>query len=104
MPCDSIILNRVNLSVANMQLLFDALETMGADQIKIVGKNAQFILDGNLYRIQNGQLVGSDRNLGAMADRIKRAYSKQCVTSAAKRFGWIEKDATETTSTLIKRY
>jgi hypothetical protein len=103
MPCDSIILNRVELKVANHDVLADALKAMGARDVTVGVNVVTFRLDGASYAIRQGKLEGRG-NVGAVADRIKRAYGKQCVTAAARRFGWAETNVTETKTTLVKRY
>ena len=92
MPCDSIVLNSVELKTANEQLLGVALKAIGATNVtNIRTGSVRFRVDYRDYEIVDGKLVGDERTVGEMSDRIKREYSNAAVGMAAKRFGWITK-------------
>lgn len=87
MPCDQIILNRVELPKMNEALLKKALVALKANGIWQTGGVTYFTLDGVSCQISNGKLVvpeGSEH----LADKLKRAYSSEVVQYTAKRNGW----------------
>lgn len=84
MPCDQVVLNRIDLPKMDPQLRDAALKAMGA---RLLGGNA-FVYKGQTYQIQNGELVSRAGNTGEVADLLKRAYSGEVVKYAARRAGW----------------
>lgn len=86
MPCDSVILNSVNLELADKDILASAIENMGGRMIgnRIMVPNGSFQLSG-------GKLTGDERTVGETADKIKQAYSRETVNRAARRYGWQQK-------------
>ena len=88
MPCDEIILNKVEIKVANLDLLTKALESL-IDQ----GKAPRYWDGGYRAREQAEQIIkrgfvrlpaGQEH----LADLIKQEYSRQAVQAAARKFNW----------------
>lgn len=102
MPCDSIILNQVNLELANMDVLMSALEQMTKTKVVSYGTTIAFNYEGQSYRITNGKLI-CPQGYESTADKIKQAYSKECITRAAKRFGWTVKSTKDKNKFQIQR-
>lgn len=84
MPCDSVILNTVDLDLANEEILRAAVEALGGT----FTSKREFYLKGERYGIEGGRLTGDETKVGQVADQIKQSYSREVVTRAAKRFGW----------------
>ena len=87
MPCDSIILNQVNLELANIEILMTALENMTKNKVVSYGTTISFTYEGQSYRITNKKLI-CPQGYESTADKIKQAYSKECLVRAAKKFNW----------------
>ena len=88
MPCDSIQIMQVDLNLANADVLKAAIQQhLGG----VFVDKQNFMVDGQRFSIRDGQLVGDSRNVGQMADRIRRAYSQEVVDRASRRFGWQKK-------------
>lgn len=87
MPCDSIILNQVNLELANPEILMSALEQMTKSKVTMYGTTISFTYEGQSYRITNKKLI-CPQGYESTADKIKQAYSRECVIRAAKKFKW----------------
>lgn len=83
MPCDAVVLNRVDLPKTNEALRIKALQALGARLLRADGTS--FSYQGQTYTIINGQLVGPDVSV---ADKLKRAYSAEVLKYSAKRAGW----------------
>lgn len=109
MPCDSIILNRVELKLADKDFLKKALERLGVQNLRESGNTFTFQHDGNQYTLGGGKLTGrnvygGDRAVGKFADKIKQAYSRVTVETAANRYGWLTQDSDDPNKfTAIKR-
>ena len=92
MPCDSVILNTVEMPKMHPDLLTRALKALKATDVRTVGSTVYFTVDGQRYTLRNGELEGSSyqdaQEVGAMADRLKNAYSHQVVQATAARNGW----------------
>ena len=88
MPCDQIILCKIEISAANGDLLTLALETLIEQGIlpryRLGGERAREqaarIIRQGLVRLPAGQEF--------LVDRIKQEYSRQAVQAAARKFGW----------------
>jgi hypothetical protein len=97
MPCDQIIRNSVELSIADRELLKRALE---ADGLTFTESNGVLFVtyQDAAGRTRNLQIakdrVNLDNGEEHMADRIKRAYAVETVKTAAKKFGWQIKKTT----------
>jgi hypothetical protein len=105
-PCDSIIVNKTELKLANQELLAKALAAMGATVLSSNGAAMNIRYQNQIYQLSNGQLVGRNvpqRQVGETADAIKRAYSKQAVKTAASRLGWNVQETDETELVLTRR-
>lgn len=89
MPCDSITTMQVHLGLANRDMLEQTLRGLAdAGTLRRYGKEFDFYRDGQRYRITGeGKLICRE-GLERTADVIKRAYSKQLVSQAARKFGW----------------
>ena len=89
-PCDSIQLARVDLNLVNKEILSKTLESFAdAGTVHRYGRKGWlFAKDGIGYRIDDdGRLVCAPGR-EAMADELKRAYSKKVIETGAKKFGW----------------
>lgn len=103
MPCDSIVLNQVELELANEELLMTALENMTESKVVKYGNVITFNYGGNSYRIDNKKLI-CPKGYEGTADLIKQAYSKEVVTRAAKRFGWNMKQVKQNKFMLTRKW
>jgi len=103
MPCDSIVLNTVELEVAskNEDILLEALkDEFGGYVDHNLGAEAgegrrwfRFYVDGASVTFDRGKLVSSlpEAKLQKVVGRIKQAYGRGAAKSAAKKFGWTVK-------------
>ena len=88
MPCDQIILNKVEIKAANLTLLTAAIESLVAKvELRLVllrvfseRELAEQIIKQGFIRLPAGQEY--------LADKIKQEYSRQVVQAAARKFGW----------------
>ena len=89
MPCDSVTTMQVHLGLANRDMLEQTLKTLAdGGKVRRYGKEFDFYYQGESYRITaEGKLICRE-GLEGTADVIKRAYSKQVVSQAARKFGW----------------
>lgn len=90
MPCDSIIVNRIEVGAMHAGLLDRALADLGATAITRRGESVSFTLNGTRCQIAAGTLTarGYEENSGELADLVKRAYSAQVVKYTAQKHGW----------------
>jgi hypothetical protein len=103
MPCDTIILNRVDLNLADRGILRAALGKMpGVTNVVAFGETISFDRHGLGYSIRAGKLVGPGE-VGALADEIKQAYSREIVAQTAKKYGWQVKQKSPNKFEVIKR-
>jgi len=109
MPCDSIRLYQVELKLADREILKEALARAG---LAVVGESAYGLTvkdskTGMTYTLANGRLQGqrgaSQRDVGAVADRIKQAYTRETIHVAAQRFGWDEQEVESDDVVLTRR-
>lgn len=93
MPCNSVVLNTVELDkIADHDLLEKALKAQYG-QVYRTGTTMSFMVAGRRVTIRNGE-AESDMSTGALqklVGDVKQAYSREAVKMAAKRFGWIIK-------------
>jgi len=95
MPCDQIILNRVDLALADRATLLEALKVFSSPVTVVEnGERIGFLHKGRRYEIANGQLTSQYRDVGEVADLVKQAYSTQVLKKAASKFGWAMKKTT----------
>lgn len=89
MPCNTIVLNKVEIRVANRLLLPHAIGALPErDQLVLMrayGVGSIFLLADQIVsegfvRVPVGQEY--------LADRIKQEYSRQAIRSAARKFNW----------------
>src|ERR1039458_423510 len=103
MPCDTIILNRVDLNLADCGILLAALGRMsGVTSVREFAGQVTFDRGYQTYVIREGKLVGPGE-VGPLADEIKRAYSKEVVDRTAKKFGWQVRQKAPNKFEVIKR-
>ena len=94
MPCDSIITNTVEFSVAakNPELLSRAVTAVFKTQMrKVLDAGYQFTVEGYTITVADGraQVRGATQKwLGQQLDRLKQAYSREAVKEAARRAGF----------------
>jgi hypothetical protein len=114
MPCDSIVLNTVELEVAqkNPDLLLKALQ----EEFGYVDHNLgapegtrrwfRFYVDRATVTYDGGELRSSlpERRLKEIVGRIKQGYSRAAAISGAKKFGWtIKAGKDKNTFQVVKR-
>ena len=88
MPCDQIILNKIEISATNLDLLTLALETLIEQRIlPRYGIGAARVSELAARIIRQG-FVSLPAGQEHLADRIKQEYSRQAVQAAARKFGW----------------
>lgn len=84
MPCDQIILNKVEISVANLDLLTKALETLIEQGVipryRLGGGDAK----QQAARIKREGFISLPTGQEHLADRIKQEYARQVVQAAAR--------------------
>lgn len=88
MPCNQVILNKVEISVANLDLLTKALESL-IEQ----GVIPRYRLGGERAREQAERIIkekGIRLPAGQeyLADKIKQEYSRQAIQAAARKLSW----------------
>ena len=108
MPCDSIILNQVDLNLVNRELLIDALKGMkGVRNVQVYSDEIYFNAHGVDYSIANGKLTCPEGKEG-MADTVKQAYSREAVKLAAEQYAFLlevdEEDSTGNSMVMTKEY
>lgn len=81
MPCNQIILNKVELSAANLDLLTKALEIVRyAPGTTIAKEEAKRIIANGFISLPAGQ--------EHLADKIRQEYSRQAIQLATRKFNW----------------
>jgi hypothetical protein len=105
-PCDSISLCRVDLGLANQSILGPALESIAdPNSVHRYGRKGwAFTKGGEYYRIDDSGRLVCQEGQEAMADTIKRAYSRKVVEVGAKKFGWTVNAKTPMKLTVKRRY
>jgi hypothetical protein len=92
MPCDSVILNRVELPAMNRKLTDLALVALGGQALHYAGQSFTIKGFAGYFRIAGATLIGVSgqdaETIGKAADLLKRAYSAEVVKYTAKRNGW----------------
>lgn len=91
MPCDSVIVNRVEMPAMHPELTGRALKEMGASGVWTSGETIGFSYQGDDYTLRGGVLSSSDvgqKRIGEVADLLKRQYSVQVVKQTARANGW----------------
>jgi len=112
MPCWTTASSQINLQNANRELLKAALAAIGFTNLhendeyaRMRGNGAVLTMDRfadstSVTVMANGTVTvtsaRADRNMTALGNEVKRAYSGQVIQSAAKRFGWMLKPQDET--------
>ena len=88
MPCDQIVLCKIEIAAVNADLLTLALETLIAQGfLPRYGLGVGRVSELAARIIKQGFVslpVGQEH----LADRIKQEYSRQAVQAAARKFGW----------------
>jgi hypothetical protein len=88
MPCDSIVLNRVELPRMNPTLAERAIKAIDGWRFYSA---RMFYAEGYSFQVGPDGRLASDAPvdvLGRIADALKRSYSAQVVLYTAKRNGW----------------
>lgn len=108
-PCDSIILNRVDLKLADKGLIKKALEKLGVLNLRESGGTFTFRYKDADYVLGAGKLTSrssryESRDIGQVADVIKQSYSRCAVEQAAESMGWyVEQNADDPNSYVITK-
>ena len=88
MPCDQVILNKVEITTANLTLLYNALaELISRGELSLRNLQAADVVSAADRIIREGQ-VSVRPGQEYLADKIKQEYSRQVVQAAARKFGW----------------
>lgn len=102
MPCDSIILNSLDVGKMAPALLASALTALNAQDVTTGSRGQTFFrLHGVSCRLVNGKLFvppGQE----ALADTLKVAYSRQATFYAARKNGWTVKELKPNVFQVIK--
>ena len=86
MPCDQIILNKVEIKAADAELLSRTLQSLIEQGVlrSVLARQprlwAELIIKQGFVNLPAGQEY--------LADKIKQEYSRQVVQAAARKFGW----------------
>lgn len=88
MPCNQVILNKVEIKVVNLYLLTVAIESLVDDRVIQLSQHqvsterelAERIVSEGFIRVPVGKEF--------LADRIRQEYSRQAIWSAARKFNW----------------
>lgn len=87
MPCNTIVLNNVELKAADRDLLKKAIEALGwrilsesKSEIRLNAGGVSVAIREGVMQVPQGQ--------EALADRLKVSYSTEAVKTAANRFRW----------------
>lgn len=103
MPCNQIILNKIEISVANLDMLTKALETLIEQGIipryRLGGERAR----EQATRIITQGFVSLPAGQEHLADRIKQEYSRQAVQAAALKFNWRMREGRQGHLTVTRR-
>ena len=103
MPCDQIILCKIEISAANLDLLTAALETLIGQGIlpryRLGGERAR----EQAARIIRQGFISLPAGQEYLADKIKSEYSRQSVQAAARKFGWRLQEKTPQKLTVTRR-
>jgi hypothetical protein len=91
MPCDSIVLNTLDVPKMDPKLLRAGLEHLGAFGISQGASVTAFTLDGVRVTIQNGRIT-VPAGYEHIADQVKRGYSRQVTIYAARKNGWTARE------------
>ena len=86
MPCDQIVLCRIEIAATNADLLTLALESLienrkwARSRSETIRQQAERIIKQGFISLSAGQEY--------IADEIKREYSRQVVLAASRKLGW----------------
>ena len=86
MPCDQVILCKIEIAATNADLLTLALETLieqkkwARSRSETIRQQAERIIKQGFISLSAGQEY--------IADEIKREYSRQAIQAAARKFNW----------------
>lgn len=86
MPCNYVIQTSVKLSAADLDVLKQALESLGYTVHK-VGAGLTYSNYQGTGTFKNGELR-HPQSMGLTEDAVKQAYSKAAVKVASKKYGW----------------
>lgn len=105
MPCDSILLNKIELGAANTVLLVQGMQSLGFT-VQSYGPTGLIFWresePGVKMYVRDGKVeVPAGRE--SLADDIKRAYSKEVLKVASKKFGFALVPGKENKFTLSRR-
>lgn len=106
MPCDQVILNKVEIRAANVEMLADAIAALPEiDRLALVRAANTMSMLRIAERIINSGFVFVPVGQEFLADKIKQEYSRQAIQAAARKFNWRlqEKPGTKNKMTATKR-
>ena len=101
MPCDSVILNSVQMPAMRPDLAALAALRMGATNIRQVGAVLAFTFEGVPCVLRAGRLDVPEGYEG-IADLLKVQYARQALAVAAKQNGWQVKETKPNDFEVIK--
>ena len=89
MPCDEIILNKIEIRAANVEMLADAIAALPEVDRQVLVRSANTMSMLRLAeRIINSGFVFVPAGQEFLADKVKQEYSRQAVQAAARKFNW----------------
>lgn len=88
MPCNTVVLNEVEIKVANLDLLTEALEVLIKQGIMPRYWYGGYPAKAQAEQIMKRGFVRLPIGYEHLADRIKQEYSRQAIASAARKFNW----------------
>ena len=88
MPCDQIVLCKIEIAATNADLLTLALETLIEQGILPRYQRGGDRAQEQAARIIKQGFVSLPAGQQHLADQIKSEYSRQAVQAAARKFGW----------------
>lgn len=87
MPCDQIVRMQVEWEARDPAMVEAAFRRAGLSAVQRAGSNVSGYFRGTVVR-WNGSRVSVDQSATEVVDELKRAYSREALGKAAKRYGW----------------
>ena len=104
MPCDEIILNKIEIRAANVEMLADAIAALPEVDRQVLVRSANTMSMLRIAeRIINSGFVFVPAGQEFLADKIKQEYSRQAIRYAARKFNWRLQEKPGNKMTAIKR-
>lgn len=89
MPCNQVILNEVEIRVANVDLLARAIGALAENEQLILMRAVRIgTVNGLAQEIRRVGVILVPAGQEYLADRIKQEYSRQAIQVSARKFNW----------------